>query len=87
MKTRAGCMIVSTAKTEYEGNMMPTAIDYRQQITDELNDVPEEKLADLARIVHVFTEVPEEERFARSWKQAMEEDVVPLDSLWNSMDD
>jgi hypothetical protein len=38
------------------GGLMPSAIDYRQQIAEELRLVPDEKLADLAKIVHVFTE-------------------------------
>ncbi len=44
---------------------MPTAIDYRQQITKELAWVPEEKLADLAKIVHVLTEDSPKARLER----------------------
>lgn len=66
---------------------MPTAIDYRQQITEELSRVPEEKLADLAKIVHVFTEDSPQVRLGRACQQAKDHELVPLDSVWDSLDD
>ena len=35
---------------------MHTAIDYRQQITDELNAIPDTELPELAQIVHIYKE-------------------------------
>lgn len=67
--------------------MMPSAIDYRQQIAEELRLVPDEKLADLAKIVHVFTEDSPEARLARACEQARHNDVEPLDTLLGSLDD
>lgn len=52
-------------------SLMQTAIDYRKQITDNLDKVPEEKLSDLAQIVEVFTGRHEED-----------EELVELDARW-----
>lgn len=67
--------------------MMPSAIDYRQQIEEELRLVSDEKLADLAKIVHVFTEDLPEARLARACEQARNNDIESLDLLLGSLDD
>ena len=66
---------------------MPTAIEYRQQIAEELRLVPDEKLPDLAKIVHVLTDESPEARLARAGQQAQNNDVVPLDNILDKLYD
>jgi|GEM_PF-6269315 len=56
----------------------------------EIDLTPQEYHETLLKIVKAFREgvsmTTEEERFARSWKQAVEGDVIPLNALWDSDD-
>ena len=70
--------------------MAASIVNETEALHKEIDRTPKEYHGTLLKMIQAFREgvslTPEEVRFARSWKQAMEGDVIPLDELWEDND-
>jgi hypothetical protein len=70
--------------------MTAPAFNETQALHQEIDRTPKEYHGTLLKMIQAFREGvspnPAEVRFALAWKQAMEGDVVLLDSIWNELD-
>lgn len=66
-------------------------ISYSEQLATEIHQVPDEYLPALLNIVHSFREsvsLPKaEESFSQGWKEAMQGETQPIDTLWDGIDE
>lgn len=64
---------------------------YTDQLSEELRDVPDEYMPALINIVHAFrlgvVQKSLEESFKRSWDQAQNGNLQPIETLWDDLDD
>ena len=64
--------------------------DVDQQLKDEIRQVPDEYLPALLNIVHAFRESVSlksaEDCVRQGWKEAMQGDTQPVDTLWDGLD-
>lgn len=70
--------------------MSNTQSSYSEQLVLEIQKVPDEYLPALLTIVHSFREsvsLPTAtESFDQGWKEAMEGNTRPIDTLWDGID-
>ena len=63
---------------------------YRQRLIDQIEDVPEEYLPALLRVVSAFREsealLPAEESFRLGWSEAQRGEARPVDELWSGIE-
>ena len=70
---------------------VPTSppVAYRQRVLDEVEDVPEEYLPALLRVVSAFRESvalgTAEESVERAWAEAQRGEVRPVSELWDGV--
>lgn len=61
-----------------------------QQLQDEIRQVPDEYLPALLNIVHAFRESVSlkdaEDSLRQGWKEVMQGDTQPVDTLWDGLD-
>ena len=64
---------------------------YNDQLSEEVRDVPDEYMPALINIVHAFrlgvVQNSLEESFKRSWDQAQNGNLQPVETLWDDLDD
>ena len=62
---------------------------YSEKITEEVEKTPDEYLPALLEMVRLFREAvtlkPAEESFVQGWKEAMNNEVLPLNELWEGI--
>ena len=62
---------------------------YTQKISEEIDKMPDEYLAALLEMVRLFRETvtlkPANESFLQGWKEAMNNEVLPLEQLWEGI--
>jgi hypothetical protein len=63
---------------------------YREQITREVGDTPDEYLPILLQIVRNFRQSvalkPAEESFRQGWEEVRANETLPVSELWNGID-
>ena len=63
---------------------------YRDQITQEVGQTPDEYLPMLLQIVRSFRQSvslnPAEESFSQGWKEAVAGETLPISELWTGID-
>jgi hypothetical protein len=63
---------------------------YREQITQEVGQTPDEYLPMLLQIVRSFRQSvalkPAEESFRQGWREAVAGETVPVSELWTGID-
>ncbi len=63
---------------------------YTKKISKEIRQTPEEYLPALLAMVRLFRESvtlkPADESFLQGWKEAMNNDVLPIEHLWEGID-
>lgn len=79
------------SKTSIEVALMAnTHQSYSEQLASEIEKVPDEFLPALLNIVHSFREsvsLPSaEESFREGWKEVMDDNTHPIDTLWDGID-
>lgn len=66
-------------------------ITYREQITQEVGQTPDEYLPMLLQIVRSFRESvalkPADQSFRQGWKEALADETSPISELWGGIDD
>ncbi len=69
------------------GAVYPTL--YTKKISQEIEKTPDEYLPALLEMVRLFRETvtlkPADESFAQGWKEAMNNELLPLDQLWEGI--
>ena len=69
-------------------NTYPSA--YTKKISREVRLTPEEYLPALLEMVRLFRESvtlkPADESFAQGWKEALNDEVLPVEHLWKGVD-
>ena len=70
--------------------MASVQFTYRDQISDEVNRIPEEYLPALLKMTQAFREsvtLPSaEESFRQGWKEAVAGETRPVAELWDGVD-
>jgi len=63
---------------------------YRTQVLQELEQIPEEYLASLLKMIRVFHESitlkPADESFRQGWQEALNHETHPVAKLWEDID-
>jgi len=63
---------------------------YRTQVLQELEQIPEEYLASLLKMIRVFHESitlkPADESFRQGWQEALNHKTHPVAKLWEDID-
>lgn len=63
---------------------------YRTQVLKEVDNIPDEYLAALLKMIRVFHESiilkPAEESFRQGWQEALRGDTRPVSELWEELD-
>ena len=63
---------------------------YRTQVLQELEQIPEEYLASLLKMIRVFHESitlkPADESFRQGWQEALRNETRPVTELWEDID-
>lgn len=63
---------------------------YTKRITKEIRETPKEYLPALLAMVRLFRESvtlkPADESFLQGWKEALKNEVMPIESLWEGID-
>lgn len=63
---------------------------YTEKISQEIDQTPDEYLPALLEMVRLFREAvtlkPAELSFRQGWQEAMEDEVLPADQLWEDVD-
>ena len=63
---------------------------YTKKITKEVRETPEEYLPALLAMVRLFRESvtlkPADESFIQGWKEAWNDEVLPIETLWEGID-
>jgi hypothetical protein len=59
---------------------------YEEQLTQEIRQTPDEYLPALLQLVRLFRQSvtlgPATDSFRQGWKEAMNEETLPIDELW-----
>ncbi|MEW6030860.1 MAG: hypothetical protein ACOYZ8_07245 [Chloroflexota bacterium] len=62
---------------------------YAEKLSEEIEKTPDEYLPALLEMVRLFREAvtlkPADESFAQGWKEAMNNELLPIDELWESI--
>lgn len=62
---------------------------YSKKIKDEIRETPEEYLPALLAMIRLFRESvtlkPADESFLQGWKEALNNEVLPIDHLWDGI--
>ncbi|NEQ34581.1 MAG: hypothetical protein F6K04_27025, partial [Leptolyngbya sp. SIO4C5] len=62
-----------------------------QRVIDEIQQTPPEYLPNLLQIIRLFRESvelsPAEESFRQEWQEAMRDKVLPIEQLWDGIDE
>ena len=70
---------------------MTTTTEYRAQVLREIHNLPDEYLPYLLQLVQTFRESvtlkSSSESFKQGWHEAQTQQILPLDALWNGIDD
>ena len=65
--------------------------EYEKKLIEEIKNMPVEYLPNLLDMVRLFRRSidlkPAEESFIQGWKEAMNDDVIPVEELWDGIDD
>ena len=71
--------------------MPPFPAAYRDQITQEVGQTPDEYLPMLLQIVRSFRESvalkPAEQSFRQGWKEVLADETLPISELWGGIDE
>jgi hypothetical protein len=71
--------------------MPPFPVVYREQITQEVGQTPDEYLPMLLQIVRSFRQSvalkPAEESFRQGWAEVQAGETLPVSELWAGIDD
>ncbi|MCP4400472.1 MAG: hypothetical protein GY801_24605 [bacterium] len=63
---------------------------YRTQVLQELEQIPEEYLASLLKMIRVFHESiilkPADESFRQGWQEVLNDETRPVAELWEDID-
>ena len=63
---------------------------YARKISKEIHETPEEYLPTLLAMVRLFRESvtlkPANESFLQGWKEALNDEVLPIEHLWEGID-
>jgi hypothetical protein len=63
---------------------------YTKKISREIRETPKEYLPALLAMVRLFRESvtlkPADESFLQGWKEALKNEVLPIESLWEGID-
>jgi hypothetical protein len=63
---------------------------YKEQVADEIKQIPEEYLPNLVQIVRIFRESVSlrraEDSFRQGWKEALAGETRPVSELWDGID-
>jgi hypothetical protein len=63
---------------------------YTEKISQEIDKMPDEYLPALLEMVRLFRETvtlkPAESSFRQGWKEAMKEELLPAEQLWDDVD-
>ena len=63
---------------------------YTKKITKEIRETPKEYLPALLAMVRLFRESvtlkPADESFLQGWKEALSNEVLPVENLWEGVD-
>ena len=63
---------------------------YRTQVLKEVENIPEEYLSALLKMIRVFHESiilkPAEESFRQGWQEALRDETRPVSELWEDID-
>jgi hypothetical protein len=63
---------------------------YTKKISKEIRETPKEYLPALLAMVRLFRESvtlkPADESFLQGWKEALKNEVLPLEALWEGID-
>ena len=63
---------------------------YRTQVLQELEQIPEEYLGSLLKMIRVFHESiilkPADESFRQGWQEALNYETRPIEELWEDID-
>ncbi len=63
---------------------------YRDQVLKEVENIPEEYLSALLKMIRVFHESiilkPAEESFRQGWQEALQGETRPVSELWEDID-
>lgn len=69
-------------------NTYPSA--YTKKITKEIRETPDEYLPALLAMIRLFRESvtlkPAVESFMQGWKEALKNEVLPIEELWEGID-
>lgn len=62
---------------------------YTKKISQEIKKTPDEYLPALLEMIHLFREAvtlkPADESFEQGWKEAMNNELLPVDQLWDGI--
>jgi hypothetical protein len=62
---------------------------YTKKISQEVEKTPDEYLPALLEMIHLFRETvtlnPADESFKQGWKEAMSNELLPIDQLWDGI--
>jgi hypothetical protein len=62
---------------------------YTKKINKEIRDTPEEYLPALLAMIRLFRESvtlkPADESFLQGWKEALNNEVLPIENLWDGI--
>ena len=62
---------------------------YSKRINKEIRETPEEYLPALLAMIRLFRESvtlkPADESFLQGWKEAMKDEVLPIEHLWDGI--
>ena len=63
---------------------------YTKKISKEIRETPEEYLPALLAMIRLFRESvtlkPADESFLQGWKEALKNEVLPIENLWEGID-
>jgi hypothetical protein len=76
--------------TESKISMETDAVIYRDRITQEVGQTPDEYLPMLLQIVRSFRQSvdlkPAEKSFRQGWKEVRATEILPISDLWTGVD-
>jgi len=65
-------------------------VAYVEKISQEIRQTPDEYLPTLLEIIRLFRETitlkPAELSFRQGWEEAMQNNLLPIDQLWENVD-
>ncbi len=69
--------------------MTPVEVAYRTQLKEEIERIPSEYLEPLLKMLRAHREsiaiTTAEESFIQGWREAMKDDIHPIEELWEDV--